>query len=295
MVDIAPPAAPVRRLLPARMRRVLRRLIANPAAVVGLGILAAVILLAGLADLIYPGDPLDMVDMPFIWPFANAAYPLGTDSLGRDVAAGIVHGARASLLVGFVAAIVGTAFGTAVGAVGGYAGGLVDDLLSRFTELFQTIPPFIFLVVLVAIAPPKALYVALAIGAVSWPTVSRLVRAEFRSVRERDFVLAARSVGYSASHIVLKEILPNALPAIIVTGSVMVASAILLESALSFLGMGDPDVVSWGSMIGDGRVQLRTAWYLTAVPGAAIVITVLALNLVGDALNDALNPRLEGR
>lgn len=281
--------------LSPRLRRTLGRLAVNPTAWLGFAILGTVIGLAAFAPVLFPGDPLDMVAEPFVRPFVALAHPLGTDSLGRDVAAGIVHGARASLLVGFVAALVGTLVGTAIGAVAGYRGGLVDDLLVRLTELFQTIPSFIFLVVLVAIVPPKAVWVALAIGIVSWPTVARLVRAEFRSLRRRDFVLAARSVGHSASHIVLREILPNALPAIIVTGSVMVASAILLESALSFLGMGDPDVVSWGAMIGSGREQLRTAWYLTALPGAAIVVTVLALNLVGDALNDALNPRLEDR
>jgi peptide/nickel transport system permease protein len=263
--------------------------------VVGLVILALILLAAAFADLLFPGDPLEMLDMPFIWPFTDRAYPLGTDSLGRDVVAGIVHGARASLLVGFLAAVASTAIGTLVGAVSGYFGGLLDKILAAITELFQTIPPFIFLVILLAIAPPKAIYVALAIGGVSWPAVARLVRAEFRSVRERDFVMAARSLGRSNRNIVLKEILPNVLPTIIVTASVMVASAILLESALAFLGLGDPDTVSWGSMIGEGRVQLSTAWYLTAAPGLAIVATVLALNLVGDALTDSLNPRLDER
>lgn len=149
--------------------------------------------------------------------------------------------------------------------------------------------------VLVAIGSPSVTLISLAIGIASWPTIARLVRAEFRSLRESDFVLAARSQGFSSLRIIFQEMLPNALPSIIVTTSVMVASAILIESALSFLGFGDPNRVSWGSMIGAGRESLRTAWFLTALPGTALVLTVLSLNLVGDALNDALNPRLRGR
>jgi peptide/nickel transport system permease protein len=133
-----------------------------------------------------------------------------------------------------------------------------------------------------------------AIGLITWPTIARLVRAEFRSLREKEFVLAARSLGYGHARIIFREILPNALPPIIVTSSVMVASAILMESALSFLGLGDPNAVSWGSMIGAGRELLRTAWYLTALPGLVIVLAVLSLNLIGDGLNDALNPRFSG-
>lgn len=211
--------------------------------------------------------------------------------MGRDVAAGIAHGARISLLVGISATLIGLSLGIGIGSISGYFGGWVDDVLQRVVVLFQTIPGFILLVVLVAIAQPAIGTIVMAIGLVTWPTVARLVRAEFRSLREKDFVLAARALGYSHARIILREILPNALPPIIVTSSVMVASAILLESALSFMGMGDPNVVSWGSMIGAGRELLRTAWYLTAAPGLTIVFAVLAFNLIGDGLNDALNPR----
>jgi peptide/nickel transport system permease protein len=194
--------------------------------------------------------------------------------------------------IGFASTAICLLLGIAVGALAGYFGGWLDDALSRLTELFQTIPPFLFLIVLVAIATPTVATITLCIGVVSWPTIARLVRAEFRALRRREFVQAAETLGYSHARIVLQEILPNALPPVIVTTSVLVATAILNESALSFLGLGDPNVVSWGTMIGTGREVLRTAWYLTAIPGAAIVITVLALNLVGEALNDALNPRL---
>lgn len=270
-------------------------LLRNPSALAGLALITAFILLGALASHLFPGDPLDMVAQPFEWPGTDPQYWLGTDSMGRDVAAGIAHGARVSLLIGASAAAIGVAIGTLVGALGGYFGGVVDNLLVRVTELFQTVPSFLLVIVLVAIGEPHVDVIALAIGVASWPTVARIVRAEFRSLREADFVLAARSQGFGNLRLIVGEILPNALPPVIVTASVMVATAILIESSLSFLGMGDPNVVSWGAMIGSGRDALRTAWYLTAEPGAAIVLAVLALNLLGDGLNEALNPRLRER
>ncbi|MEW6644876.1 MAG: ABC transporter permease [Pseudomonadota bacterium] len=271
--------------------RALSRFLHNPTALTGTIILAAIVAAALAAPLFYPDDPLAMVARPLLWPGQSAAYPLGTDSLGRDLAAGLLHGARVSLLVGVAATIIGFTLGILIGSTAGYVGGRTDDILVRLIELFQTIPSFILLVVLVAIAQPSIATITWAIGLITWPTIARLVRAEFRSLREKEFVMAARSLGYGHARIIFREILPNALPPIIVTTSVMVASAILMESALSFLGLGDPNVVSWGSMIGAGRELLRTAWYLTALPGLVIVVTVLALNLIGDGLNDALNPR----
>ncbi|MGL4291270.1 MAG: ABC transporter permease [Phreatobacter sp.] len=276
---------------PAGRYRALKTFLRNPAGVAAFLFLFAVAALSLAAPLIYPEDPLSMVARPFLWPGQNAEFPLGTDSLGRDVAAGLVWGGRVSLLVGFSAMALGVSIGLVIGATAGYFGGRVDDALLRLIEIFQTLPSFVFLVVLVAIAQPSVQTVIFAISIVTWPTVARLVRAEFRSLREKDYVVAARGLGYGPVRIIAREILPNALPPIIVTSSVLVASAILMESALSFLGLGDPNLVSWGSMIGSGRELLRTAWYLTAIPGLAIVFTVLALNLIGDALNDALNPR----
>jgi len=273
----------------------LRRFLRNPAAAAGALALLAIALLALAAPALYPGDPLDMVAEPLLWPGQDAHYWLGTDALGRDLAAGIAHGARASLLIGLAAAAVGLSLGTVAGACAGYFGGRVDAALGRVMELCQATPSFLFMLVVVAIAPPTVGVIALAIGAMSWPTVARLARAEFRALRERDFVLAARSLGYGHGRIIFREILPNALPPLIVAASVMVAQAILMESALSFLGCGDPNRVSWGSLIGSGREMLRTAWYLTAIPGGAIAVAVLALNMVGDGLNEALDPRLEGR
>ena len=274
-----------------RRDRKLRAFLRNPTFVAGVAILTIFVLLALFADVLFPGDPLDMVGPPVLWPGQDAEFPLGTDSLGRDVLAGLVHGARASLLVGISAAAIGLAIGMVVGALAGFFGGRVDALLMRVVELFQTTPTFLLVVVIVAIGEPTVRVIALAIGLASWPTVARLVRAQFRSLRESDFVMAARSLGYSNLRIIVQEILPNALPPVIVAASVMIANAILTEAGLSFLNMRDPNLVSWGGMIGAGRDLLRTAWFLTALPGVAIALAVLSLNLVGDGLNEILNPR----
>ena len=271
-----------------------RAFLRNPSALAGVLLLAAVALSAVFAGVLFPGDPLDMVAQPLLGG-QDAAFFLGSDSLGRDVAAGLAHGARVSLAVGAAAAGISLGIGVLVGAAAGYFGGWLDDMLVRLTELVQTIPTFLLVIVIVAIGQPSARMIVLAIGAASWPVIARLVRAEFRALREAEFVQAARSQGFGDAWIIFREILPNALPPVVVTSSVLVATAILMESALSFLGMGDPNVVSWGSMIGEGREHLRTAWYLAAAPGVAIILTVLSLNLVGDGINDAFNPRLRGR
>lgn len=276
-------------------RGALRALLRNPSALLGALVLVLIALAALLSGLLFPGDPLDMVARPLLPPLQDPAFWLGSDSLGRNVAAGLAHGARVSLLVGVVAAVLSLLIGVLVGAIGGYFGGVVDDLLVRLTELVQTIPSFLLVIVIVAIGQPRVAVIVTAIGLASWPMIARLVRAEFRSLRESEFVQAARSQGFSDTRIIFQEILPNALPPVIVSVSVLVATAILMESALAFIGLGDPNIVSWGSMIGEGREHLRTAWTLSALPGIAILVTVLSLNLVGDGLNDALNPRLRSR
>ena len=276
--------------VPRKGRR-LRAFLRNPTFVAGLAILTVFVAMALFAGWLCPGDPQDMVAQPLLWPGDDAAYPLGSDSLGRDVLAQLVYGTRASLLVGVASAAIGLAIGMVVGSAAGYFGGWIDTLLMRLVELFQTTPTFLLVIVIVAIREPSLSTIALAIGLASWPTVARLVRAQFRSLRESDFVMAARSLGYSSTRIIVQEILPNALPPVIVAASVMIANAILTEAGLSFLNMRDPNVISWGGMIGDGRDQLRSAWFLTALPGAAIAAAVLSLNLVGDGLNEILNPR----
>lgn len=264
----------------------------NRGALVGLIILAGIILMAILAPLLFPESPWRMVQRPFLPPLQTDGFPLGTDTMGRNVAAGLMHGAWVSLLIGLVSTTVALAIGVPLGAIAGYYGGLVDDALMRFTEFFQTIPNFALAIVLVAIMQPSITSIVLAIALVSWPPVARLVRAEFMSLRHREYVEAARLVGQTNSTIILRQILPNTLSPIIVLASLMVATAILLESALSFLGLGDPNVMSWGYMIGAARTVIRQAWWLSFFPGVAILLTVLALNLVGEGLDDALNPKL---
>jgi peptide/nickel transport system permease protein len=280
---------------PDSMGAFLRRFARNKAAVAGVVILLVAIAMALAAPLAFPGSPWDMVAEPFLAPGADRAYPLGSDMMGRDLAAGIFHGARVSLTIGIVATLVALTVGIAIGAIAGYYGGWIDNLLMRITELFQTIPAFIFAIVLVSIFQPTVTSIVLAIGTVSWPPVARLTRGEFLTLRGREFVQACVTVGMGDLRIIVLHILPNALAPIIVTGSLMVATAILTEAGLAFLGLGDPNVMSWGTIIGAGREVLRSAAYVTAIPGVAILLTVLAINLVGEGLNDALNPKLNNR
>jgi len=231
---------------------------------------------------------------PLSGPGLNG-FLLGSDSLGRDVASGIAHGAKTSLLIGLIATLAAVFIGIIFGAFAGYYGGRIDDVLMRITEVFQTIPSFVFAILLVAIMKPSIESIVIAITVVSWPGVARLVRAEFLSLKNREFVQACHTLGMSDVRIMLREILPNCLSPIIVIGSLMVATAILIESGLAFLGLGDPNIMSWGFQIGAGRTMLRSAWWVCTFPGVAILVTVLAINLVGEGLNDALNPRLRER
>lgn len=260
-------------------------------AVAGLLFLLLVVVGALLAPVVYPDDPLNMVGQPLTWPGQDAASPLGTDSLGRDVATGIAYGARVSLAVGASATLAALILGVAVGAAAGYLGRRIDDLLMRLTEVFQTVPTFVLLIVIVVVLQPSLLTVTLSIAAVSWPSLARLVRGEVLALRGREFVQSCITLGMSHARIVATQILPNCLAPVIVTASIMMASAILMEAGLAFLGLGDPNAVSWGSMIGNGRDSIRTAWYLCAIPGIAIILTVLSINLVAEGLNDVLNPR----
>jgi len=266
------------------------RFLRHRPAVGGLALLLAVLLAAALAGVIYPGDPFSIVGKPFQPPFGS--HLLGTDTLGRDLAAGLLHGARTTLLVGVVATVIASLVGVTVGGLAGYFGGRLDNLLMRFTELFQTIPFFLFAILLVAVLGSSIRSVIFAIAVVSWPPMARLVRGEFMAMRNREFVQACVSLGMGHTRIIVLHILPNTLSSIIVTGSLMVATAILIESGLSFLGLSDANTMSWGFIIGSGRTVLRTAWWICAAPGLAILLTVMAINLVGDGLNDALNPRL---
>jgi peptide/nickel transport system permease protein len=272
-----------------------QRFCRNKGAVFGLIVLMLVALITVLGPLIAQNNPWDMVGMPFAQPGAEQGLPLGTDTMGRDIFSGIVAGARVSLLIGVVSTVVSLLIGVSIGAVSGYFGGWVDATLMRFTELFQAVPSFALAIVLVAIFEPSVGSIVAAIAVVSWPPVARLVRSEFLTLRQRDFVAAAQLAGQSTPRIILTQILPNAASPIVVMASLMVATAILLESSLSFLGLGDPNQMSWGYMVGSARTVLRQAWWMAVFPGVAILLTVLALNLVGEGLNDGLNARADGK
>jgi peptide/nickel transport system permease protein len=270
-------------------KTVFRRMFTRTEVWVGLIILFAIIAVSLLAPLLFPRGPWAMGGRPFLPPMADMRFPLGTDTTGRDILAGLVWGGRVSLLIGLVSTIVSVVIGVLIGAIAGYGGGHIDSALMRFTEIFQVVPSFALALVLVAVLQPSVGSIVTAIGVVSWPPVARLVRAEFLSLRSRDFVLAAKLQGQSTLTIMFRQILPNVASPIIVMASLMVATAILLESSLSFLGLGDPNQMSWGFMIGASRTVLRQAWWMATFPGLAIAITVLALNILGEALNDALN------
>ena len=246
-------------------------------------ILLVVVAMALSAPFVFPGGPWEVVGPPMARPLSDG-FLLGTDTIGRSLLSGIFYGARVSL-PGKQGA------GGGSGAVAGYYGGVVDDALMRLTELFQTVPHFMLALVLVAILTPSIGSIIIAISVVSWPPVARLVRGEFLILRNREFVEAAVLSGRGDASIILREILPNALGPIVVMASLMVATAILLEAAISFIGLGDPNLMSWGYMVGASRTVLRTAWWVSVMPGLAVFLTVLAINFLGEALNEALNPR----
>lgn len=268
----------------------IRRLFSHPGAAVGAIVLLVIVMLALLAPVLTPNTPWKMVGRPFALP-GTPGLSLGSDMLGRDLLAGLLHGARLSLLIGLVSALAATILGILVGALAGYFMGWLDDLLMRITEFFQIVPGLLLIMVLVVFIGPSVVSVVLGIAFISWPNVARIVRGEVLSLRTRQFVEASRTFGQHSLSILFTQVLPNTMSPVIVIASVMVASAILTESALSFLGLGDPNVMTWGYMIGAGRPYLRDAWWLSAIPGLAIVLTVLAINLIGDGLSTALNPR----
>lgn len=275
------------------MNRPLRRagaiMVSHPSLAVGTALLLIVGFMALVADLFFPGGPFEMVGAPLLPPLSEG-FLMGTDALGRDLAAAVVHGARVSLVLGFTTALCATIIGVLVGGFAGYYGGPVDAILMRITEFFQTIPSFLFAIVVVAVLQPSVYTLIAAIVIVSWAPLARLVRGEVFSLKSREYVQGCVALGMGDIRILFRQILPNTLPSIVVAASVAVATAILFESALSFLGLGDPNVMSWGMMIGIGRSVIRTAWWVAAMPGVAIMLTVLAINLLGDGLNDYLNP-----
>lgn len=267
----------------------------NYAAVAGLVILVVIVAGAVAGPWLYTVDPFDIVGAPKTPPGEDRDALLGTDYLGRDILAGIVRGGRPTLMVGFFAAMITTVIGIGMGAFGGYYGGRVDGVLGRVTEFFQVLPALLFAMVLVMLFSPSLPTVTVAIGVVAWTSMARLTRAEFLRIKQLEYVRAARAIGSSDGRIIWGVILPNALPPIIVAATLATGSAILFEAGLSFLGLSDPNVMSWGMMIGSNRNYLREMWWAVTFPGACIFLTVLAISLVGDGLNDALNPKLRTR
>jgi peptide/nickel transport system permease protein len=251
----------------------------------GLLLLAALGLMALAAPLIAPGDPLALSGPPLLRPFLDAAHPLGTDRLGRDVLAGIVHGSRTTLMIALFSAAAALMFGSLIGTLSGFLGGIVDLALMRLTEAFQTVPAFLLALAAISMSGPGIPTLVFAISLGNWTQAARVTRAEVLSLRERDFVAAARVLGMRPLEIAFREILPNAFGPLVSLAAISVASAILIEAALSFLGFGDPNRVTWGSMIAEGRTVLRAAPYLSVVPGIALVATVLGVHFAGRGLS----------
>ena len=292
----APPPAPAEAVQKARspLAEAWEMFARNHAAMAGLAALALIALGAVAGPALYPTDPFEMVWAPFSPP-GEAGYLLGTDYLGRDLLAMIINGARVSLLIGLAAAFVSIFIGVTFGALAGFYRGFVEEVLMRITEFFQVLPTLLFSMVIVALFGASLAMITIAIGIVSWTAVARITRAEFLRIRELEYVMASRASGARNAKLMFRVILPNALPPIIVQSALMVGSAILFEAGLSFLGLTDPNVVSWGQIIGSNRQYVLDASYTVTIPGLAIFVTVLAISLVGDGLNDALNPKLRAR
>ncbi len=264
----------------------------NRMAMAGAAIVLGMFLLAMIAPLAAK-DP-GAIDIAHRLEPPSMEYPLGTDDLGRDVFSRILYGARISLLVGFVAVGIATVIGIFLGALAGYYGGWVDSLIMRFVDIMLCFPAFFLILAVIAFLEPSIWNIMIIIGLTGWMGVARLVRAEFLSLRERDFVQAALALGASDYRVIFRHILPNALSPVLVSATLGVAGAILTESALSFLGIGvQPPTPSWGNMLIAGKQTLGTAWWLSAFPGLAILITVLGYNLLGEGIRDALDPRLK--
>lgn len=265
----------------------MKRLARSPEAIAGFLLLALLVLMALVAPLLFPGDPQAIAGPALLHPFQDAALPLGTDRLGRDVLAGLFHGARTSLVVGLAAAATSIIVGAIVGTLAGFGGGLVDELLMRVTDAFQTVPGFLLALAFVSVVGPSLPVVVIAIALAAWTGPARIARAEVLSIRERDYVANARAIGMHPLRIAFVEILPNAMPPVLALSSVIVAGAVLTEAALSFLGLGDPNRVTWGGMIAEGRSVLRSAPYLSIIPGIALVATVLGVYLAGEGIVEA--------
>jgi len=276
-------------------REALRLFLRNKAAVAGVIILVAVILMTYFGPSIYDQDPARIIARPLQLPGTEDVPTFGTDYLGRDVLAGVVNGGDTTLRVSLVATLFMVVIGVSIGAISGFYGGKVDSWLMRFTEVFQVMPGLLFALVIVTLFGPAWWKVAIAIGVVLWPSLARLTRAEFLRLKNLEFVKAERAIGSSDRRIMFRVLLPNAMPPLIVATTLGMGGAILFEAALAFLGLGDPNDVSWGYLIGQNRGSVLSGWWTVTFPGLAIFSTVLSFSLIGDGLQDAFNPKLRGR
>lgn len=283
-----PPLAPE-----VKWRETLRLFCGNWPALLGLIVVSLFILMGLFGPILFPVDPFDPVAPPLSGPGEHTL--LGADYLGRDVFIGIVYGTRPTLLIAAIATVVTVLIGITIGAVAGYFGGMIDNVLMRITEFFQVLPPLVFAMVIVAVFSSDMIVVILAIAVTTWTTEARLTRAEFLKIKEREYVLSARAMGARNLRIISKVILPNAMPPLVIAVTLRVGITIIYEAALSFLGLTDPDVMTWGKMIGLSRDFFFDAWWTVTFPGFAILLVVLCIALIGDGLNDAFNPKLRGR
>lgn len=252
--------------------------------ILGWLMVATVMFIAIFAPSIAPFDPWESVATPFVNP--GGTFLLGTDDLGRDLFSGVIHATRTSLIVGISATAIATSLGMVLGIISGYYGGLLDDATMRFTEFFQVIPRFFLALIAVALFQPGLVTITIVLGLTSWTLTTRLLRAQILTVRERDYVAASRALGASDSYIIWNHILPNAIAPLIVHSSLMIGQFILIETSLAFLGLGDPNNISWGYLLQNSRPFLRIAWWMSLYPGLAVAFTVLGFNLLGDALLD---------
>lgn len=275
-------------------RLISKRFTKNMLSVIGATIVLCLITIALLAPFIAPYDPTT-IDVYNVLSPPGKAHLLGTDELGRDLLSRIIYGSRVSLKVGFVAVGIAIMIGIFVGSIAGFYGGRIDAILMRFVDIMLAFPTFFLILAVIAILEPNIFTIMAVIGITSWMDVARLVRAEFLSLKERDFVDAARAVGVSNTRLIFRHILPNALSPVFVAATFGVAGAILIESGLSFLGLGvQPPDPSWGNILTSGKDNIEIAWWLSLYPGLAILITVLSYNLIGEGLRDAIDPRLWG-
>ncbi len=269
----------------------IRQFSKNRLAAIGGAFVLLVFIVSILAPVLSPYDP-SAIDIKNILIGPSLAHPLGTDDLGRDVLSRMIWGGRVSLKVGFVAVGIATLIGVILGSIAGYYGGAVDSLIMRAVDIMLSIPTIFLVLAVIAILEPSIVNIMIVIGLTSWMEPARLIRAEFMSIKEREFVIAARALGANDFRIMLKHVLPNGLSPILVSATMGVGGAILIESGLSFLGLGvQPPTPSWGSLLASGKDNIEIAWWLSAFPGLAILITVLGYNLLGEGIRDALDPR----